>query len=230
MKCGILVFPGSNCDHDCYHVVKHVFATQAEFVWHRETSLSGFDFIVVPGGFTYGDYLRTGAMAKLSPVMGALGGYIREGRPVIGICNGFQILLEAGFLPGAMRVNRSLKFVCDYVRIRTETKETPFTCSIDQGMVLKIPVAHYQGNYTASAEVIREMEERGEVVFRYCDEKGSVNESSNPNGSAGNIAGICNRERNVLGMMPHPERCAELELGSDDGRKIFESALNYLGG
>ncbi len=230
MKCGILVFPGSNCDHDCYHVVKHVFGIQAEFVWHKETSLSGFDFIIVPGGFTYADYLRTGAMAKLSPVMGALGKYIKEGRPVIGICNGFQILLEAGFLPGAMMVNRSLKFICEFVHLRTESNETPFTCAIDRGSVLTIPVAHYQGNYTASAEVIGEMEERRQVVFRYCDERGDVNDLANPNGSAGNIAGICNRERNVLGMMPHPERCAEEELGSTDGRKMFESALYYLGG
>lgn len=228
-SCGVLVFPGSNCDHDCYHVLKHVMGLDVRFVWHREHSLEGFDFVVVPGGFTYGDYLRTGAMAKLSPVMGALSEHIKEGRPVIGICNGFQILLEGGFLPGAMTANTSLQFVCDFVSLRTEGVKTPFTADLSGGEILKIPIAHYQGNYSASPDLLKELEDREQIVFRYCDGEGMVTTGSNPNGSTGNIAGVCNREGNVLGMMPHPERSSEAELGSTDGRKIFESVANYLG-
>ncbi|NIO15907.1 MAG: phosphoribosylformylglycinamidine synthase subunit PurQ [Deltaproteobacteria bacterium] len=230
MKGGVLVFPGSNCDHDCYHVLKHVFKMDTDFVWHKETSLDRYDLVVVPGGFTYGDYLRTGAMAKLSPVMSALKTFVKRGAPVIGICNGFQILLEAGLLPGAMMANVSLKFICDHVYLRTETQDTPFTSSLQRGSVLKIPVAHYQGNYTASAETLLELEDNDQIVFKYCDAGGNVVESANPNGSVKNIAGICNRERNVVGMMPHPERCSEPELGSVDGRHIFESVIDSLAG
>lgn len=230
MKGGVLVFPGSNCDHDCYHVLKHVFMMDTDFVWHKETSLEGYDLVVVPGGFTYGDYLRTGAMAKLSPVMSALKTFVNRGGPVIGICNGFQILLEAGLLPGAMMANVSLKFICDHVYLRTETQDTPFTSNLQRGSVLKIPVAHYQGNYTASPETLLELEDNDQIVFKYCDAGGNVVESANPNGSVKNIAGICNPERNVVGMMPHPERCSEPELGSVDGKHIFESVIDSLAG
>ncbi len=230
MKGGVLVFPGSNCDHDCYHVLKHVFKMDTDFVWHKETSLEGYDLVVVPGGFTYGDYLRTGAMAKLSPVMSALKTFVNRGGPVIGICNGFQILLEAGLLPGAMMANVSLKFICDHVYLRTETQDTPFTSNLQRGSVLKIPVAHYQGNYMASPETLLELEDNDQIVFKYCDAGGNVVESANPNGSVKNIAGICNPERNVVGMMPHPERCSEPELGSVDGKHIFESVIDSLAG
>jgi phosphoribosylformylglycinamidine synthase len=230
MKSGVLVFPGSNCDHDCYHVLKHLFNLDTDFIWHRETSLDGYDLVVVPGGFTYGDYLRTGAMAKLSPVMSALKRFAERGGPVIGICNGFQILLETGLLPGAMMANVSLKFICDYVYLRTESEKTPFTSNLQKGSVLKIPVAHYQGNYIASPDTLKEIEDNEQIVFKYCDASGKVVESANPNGSVKNIAGICNRKRNVVGMMPHPERCSEHELGSIDGQFIFESVIDHLAG
>lgn len=230
MRAGVLVFPGSNCDHDCYHVLKHVFKMKTDFVWHRESNLDDYDLIIVPGGFTYGDYLRTGAMAKLSPVMTALKRFVGKGGPVLGICNGFQILLEAGLLPGAMMANLSLKFICAYVSLRTETEATPFTSLLQRGRVLRIPIAHYQGNYIASHDTVKELEDRDQIVFKYCNPEGEVVESANPNGSINNIAGICNRERNVVGMMPHPERCSEEELGSVDGRFIFQSVIEYLGG
>ena len=228
MKTAILVFPGSNCDHDAYYALKHVMGADARFVWHKEDRLSGFDAVVVPGGFTYGDYLRTGAMAKLSPVMGAVRRFAIAGGPVIGICNGFQILLEAGLLPGAMIANESLKFICDYVYISSETSSTPFTSEIPPKSVLRIPVAHYQGNYYADRETLSALEANGQVVFRYCDADGNVSPEANPNGSVGNIAGICNPGRNVLGMMPHPERCSEEEMGSADGRRLFTSMLRWL--
>jgi len=229
MKTAVLVFPGSNCDHDAYHALKHVIGVDAEFVWHRQSSLSGYDVVVIPGGFTYGDYLRTGAMAKLSPVMEAVRGFAAAGGPVIGICNGFQILLEAGLLPGAMIVNESLRFICDFVHLRTETDRSPFTKGIPMGKVLKVPVAHYQGNYYADGDTLSALEERGQVVFRYCDAEGAVTRAANPNGSARNIAGICNEAGNVLGMMPHPERCAEGVLGSADGRLLFDAMVSWLG-
>jgi phosphoribosylformylglycinamidine synthase subunit PurQ / glutaminase len=229
-KTAVLVFPGSNCDHDAYHALRHVVGVDAGFVWHKESSLEGYDAVVIPGGFTYGDYLRTGAMAKLSPVMAAVRRFAEGGGPVIGICNGFQILLEAGMLPGAMIVNESLRFVCDYVHLKTESHRTPFTSRIEPGTVLKIPVAHYQGNYYADERALSALEERGQVVFRYCDREGAVTGSANPNGSARNIAGICNERGNVLGMMPHPERCAESALGSADGRRLFDSMVAWLEG
>jgi phosphoribosylformylglycinamidine synthase len=228
MKIAILVFPGSNCDHDAYYSLKHVMGADARFVWHKEDRLAGFDAVVVPGGFTYGDYLRTGAMAKLSPVMSAVRRFAVEGGPVIGICNGFQILLEAGLLPGAMIANESLKFICDYIYIRSETSSTPFTREIPSKSILRIPVAHYQGNYHADRETLSALEANGRVVFRYCDADGNVSPEANPNGSVGNIAGICNPGRNVLGMMPHPERCSEEEMGSADGRKLFTSMIRWL--
>jgi len=228
VKAAVLVFPGSNCDHDAYHALKHVVGADAEFVWHKESSLAGFDAVVIPGGFTYGDYLRSGAMAKLSPVMEAVRRFAEAGGPVIGICNGFQILLEAGLLPGAMIVNESLRFVCDYVHLRTETARTPFTAGIAPGTIVRIPVAHYQGNYYADRATLSALEGRGQVVFRYCDAAGNATPESNPNGSAANIAGICSEAGNVLGMMPHPERCAEPELGSADGRRLFDSMVAWL--
>jgi len=229
MKTAVLVFPGSNCDHDAYHALKHVVGIDAGFVWHKQSALEGFDAVVIPGGFTYGDYLRTGAMAKLSPVMGAVRRFAEGGGPVIGICNGFQILLESGLLPGAMIVNDSLRFVCDYVHLRTVTDRTPFTRGIPEGTVLKVPVAHYQGNYYADERTLSSLEERGQVVFRYCDPDGNVTRASNPNGSARNIAGICSEGGNVLGMMPHPERCAEEAMGSADGRRLFDAMAAWLG-
>jgi phosphoribosylformylglycinamidine synthase I len=229
-RTAVLVFPGSNCDHDAYHALKHVVGVDADFVWHKSPSVDGFDAVVIPGGFTYGDYLRTGAMAKLSPVMAAVRRFAEAGGPVLGICNGFQILLEAGLLPGAMIVNESLRFVCDYVHLRTESGRTPFTNGISPGTVLRMPVAHYQGNYFADEQTLATLEEEGRVVFRYCDAEGRPTESANPNGSARNIAGICNERGNVLGMMPHPERCAETAMGSADGRLLFDCLVAWLEG
>jgi phosphoribosylformylglycinamidine synthase len=228
MKIAVLVFPGSNCDHDAYHALRHVLGLDARFVWHMEDRLSGFDAVVIPGGFTYGDYLRTGAMAKLSPVMGAVRGFAKAGGPVIGICNGFQILLEAGLLPGAMIANESLKFICDYVYIKSESSTVPFTYELPSKSILRIPIALYQGNYYADRETLAALEANGQVVFRYCDASGNVSPEANPNGSVGNIAGICSAGRNVMGMMPHPERCSEEDMGSADGRRLFTSMVRWL--
>lgn len=229
MRFGILVFPGSNCDHDCYHVIKHLLGQPAHFIWHKETDLRGVDAVLIPGGFSYGDYLRTGAIAKYSPVMKSVRDFAQAGGPVLGICNGFQILLEAGLLPGAMLRNRSLKFICKDVFVRVETAETPFTAAIQPGRVLKLPIAHAEGNYYADPETLRELRENRQVVFRYCTSQGRINDEANPNGSLDSIAGICNRSRNVLGMMPHPERCAEGLDGNTDGRLLFQSVLERLG-
>lgn len=228
MKVGVVVFPGSNCDADCFHVVKDVLKEDAAYIWHQESSLGGFDCIILPGGFSYGDYLRTGAIARFSPVMNAVVEFARSGGWVLGICNGFQILLESGLLPGAMMRNASLKFVCKHVYLRCENNQLPFTHQCQRGEVLRIPIAHGEGNYFVDQTMLREMEERDQIVFRYCDEKGEVTPEANPNGSIGNIAGITNREGNVLGMMPHPERASESALGSVDGRKIFESILKAV--
>ncbi|MBI3610088.1 MAG: phosphoribosylformylglycinamidine synthase subunit PurQ [Nitrospirae bacterium] len=225
MRFGILVFPGSNCDHDCYHVLKHLLGQPAEFIWHKETDLRGVDAVVIPGGFSYGDYLRTGAIAQYSPVMKTVRDFATAGGPVLGICNGFQILLEAGLLPGAMLRNRSLKFICKEVFVRVETDQTPFTASVQPGRILKLPIAHAEGNYYADPETLRELKENHQVVFRYCESDGRISDEANPNGSRDSIAGICNRTRNVLGMMPHPERCAEGFDGNTDGRSIFQSIL-----
>ena len=228
MKFAIVVFPGSNCDHDAYHVAKHVLGQDAQFVWHKETSLAGADVVVLPGGFSHGDYLRTGAIARFSPVMQAVTEFARKGGPVLGICNGFQILLEAGLLPGAMLRNRDLKFHCEHVRIRVEQTDTPFTSRASRGQVLRIPVAHGEGNYYADPEALRQIESSGRVVFRYCDAEGQITDESNPNGAANNIAGICNESRNVVGLMPHPERACEPALGSSDGLVILESVVSAL--
>ncbi|PJA75036.1 MAG: phosphoribosylformylglycinamidine synthase I, partial [Nitrospirae bacterium CG_4_9_14_3_um_filter_53_35] len=209
MKFGIVVFPGSNCDHDCYHAVRHVLKEDAEFIWHKEKQISGVDCIILPGGFSYGDYLRTGAIAKFSPVMSAVRDFAEQGGLVMGICNGFQILLESGLLPGAMKRNDSLKFICKDIYLRVENSTTSFTNLLEEGEVLRIPIAHADGNYYADEETLKRLNQNRQVVFRYSDRNGRVDDPSNPNGSSENIAGIINEKGNVLGMMPHPERCAE---------------------
>jgi phosphoribosylformylglycinamidine synthase len=228
LKFGILVFPGSNCDHDCYHVIKHILGQEADFVWHEETDLDSYDCIVIPGGFSYGDYLRTGSIASLSPIMGSVKKYALTGAPVIGICNGFQVLVEAGLLPGSFLRNRSLKFVCKWVHLRVENNNCVFTSELKKDDVLKIPVAHGDGNYYCSEKDLSELEENSQILFRYCGQDGKITDESNPNGSLNNIAGIINKEGNVLGMMPHPERCSDMLLGGDDGKVIFESIISNL--
>jgi phosphoribosylformylglycinamidine synthase len=228
MKIGILVFPGSNCDHDCEHVFTDVLGQSVTMIWHKATTVSGLDAIVIPGGFSYGDYLRTGAIARVSPVMNAVKEFAQHGGLVLGICNGFQILLEAGLLPGAMLRNRSLHFVCKDVHVRVENAATPFTGACQPGQVLKIPVAHAEGNYYTDPVTLAGLQANAQVVFRYCTHDGKVTPEANPNGSLDNIAGIRNAEGNVLGMMPHPERCAEDVLGGTDGRLILMSMLEAL--
>lgn len=230
MKFGVVVFPGSNCDADCHYVVGDVLGQPVEYIWHESQDLAGVDSLILPGGFSYGDYLRTGAIARFSPVMRAVETFARRGGLVLGICNGFQILLEAGLLPGAMRRNESLHFQCQDTHIRVESAATPFSSRTRVGQVLKIPIAHSDGNYYADEGTLRELEEGGQILFRYCDSQGRVTAAANPNGSVDSIAGITNRQGNVLGMMPHPERAAEAQLGSEDGRLIFESILAYLAG
>jgi phosphoribosylformylglycinamidine synthase len=226
VKFGVIVFPGSNCDHDCYHVLKHLFGQEAAYIWHKETELKGFDCIVVPGGFSYGDYLRTGAIAKNSPVMREVVAFAKRGGLVLGICNGFQVLTEAHLLPGALMMNRDLKFICEHVDIKVERVDTPFTGGYTDGEVLSIPIAHADGNYFADEETIKELNGSGRVVFRYCGPGGEITEEFNPNGSLSNIAGIVNKAGNVLGLMPHPERACESELGSTDGRGFFASIIS----
>jgi len=228
MRFGVVVFPGSNCDYDCYYVLKNVLNKEVDFIWHKGENLGGYDCVVLPGGFSYGDYLRTGAIARFSPIMKVVEKYAGEGGLVLGICNGFQILLEAGLLPGAMVINKNLNFICRFVNIRVENSRIPYTCLCEQGQVLRIPIAHIEGNYYAEEETIGSLRDNNQIVFRYCDEKGKVSEESNPNGSKNAIAAICSREGNVLGMMPHPERASELILGSEDGRLIFESVLRKI--
>jgi len=228
MKFGVVVFPGSNCDHDAYHAAKDVLGQDAGFIWHKDTSLNGADVVVLPGGFAHGDYLRTGAIARFSPIMPAILEFARGGGPVIGICNGFQVLLEAGLLPGAMLRNRDLKFHCEQVFVRVEQTDTPFTVRASRGQRLKLPVAHGEGNYYAAPEVVRELEAARRVVFRYCDARGEATDAANPNGALNNIAGICNEARNVVGLMPHPERACEAALGSADGLVLFQSVVEKL--
>lgn len=228
MKWGVVVFPGSNCDEDCYWVIKYVFGQKVEYIWHKDTHLDMYDCIILPGGFSYGDYLRTGAIARFSKVMLAIEEFANRGGLVLGICNGFQILLEAGFLPGAMLRNKNLNFICKYVNIRVENEHTPFTNVTSQGRVLNIPIAHIEGNYYADKATIDELNRNNQVIFRYSTVDGRCTQEANPNGSLENIAGICNRQGNILGMMPHPERCAEKRLGSEDGKVIFESILRWV--
>jgi phosphoribosylformylglycinamidine synthase subunit PurQ / glutaminase len=228
MKFGVVVFPGSNCDHDAYHAVSKHLGQPVDFIWHKETDLNGFDAVIVPGGFSYGDYLRAGALARFSPVMDSLKRFAARGGYVFGICNGFQILCESGLLPGALRRNAGLHFVCKHVNLRLENPSTPFTSVVDPHKVLSIPIAHAEGNYTCDDETYNLLEENGQIVFRYSDKYGEITEQSNPNGSRSNIAGICNQDRNVLGMMPHPERACEDLLGSSDGRNIFQSLAHSI--
>jgi phosphoribosylformylglycinamidine synthase subunit PurQ / glutaminase len=230
MKFAIAVFPGSNCDHDAYHAVKHVLGHDAVFVWHKETSLTGADAVILPGGFSHGDYLRTGAIARFSPVMDAVRSFAEGGGPVLGICNGFQILLEAGLLPGAMLRNAGLKFRCEHVHLRVEQTDTPFTALCTPGQVLRVPIAHGEGNYVADPEVIAALEDNRQVVLRYATAAGEVTDDANPNGSVNNIAGICSPGRNIVGLMPHPERACEPALGSRDGLVMFESVVAALTG
>ena len=225
MKFAIVVFPGSNGDHDVYHAVKHVLGEQAEFVWHKEAGLRGADVLVLPGGFSYGDYLRSGAIARFSPIMTRVAEFAADGGPVLGICNGFQVLLEAGLLPGAMRRNRHLKFICEHVYLRVEQINTPFTRSAKVGQQLKIPIANGDGNYYATPEIVRVLEANRQIVFRYTAPTGELSDAWNVNGSIDSIAGICNKRRNVVGMMPHPERACEISIGSADGLVVLESAV-----
>ncbi len=225
MRCGVVVFPGSNCDHDVYHVLKHVLGQEVLFLWHGEDHLSGCELIVLPGGFAYGDYLRAGAMAALSPIMAAVRRHADEGGKVLGICNGFQVLLETGLLPGAMRHNRSLRFECRDVFLRLERSDLPFTAGYQQHQILRMPIAHAEGCYLDTSASLDALERAGQVVFRYVGPKGEEADEWNINGSARRIAGICSAAGNVLGMMPHPERCAEEILGNTDGLELFASAV-----
>ena len=219
MKFGVVVFPGSNCDHDCYYVIESVIGKPVEFIWHQDTSLKGFDAVILPGGFAYGDYLRTGALARFSPVMRAVQDFASRGGPVIGICNGFQILTEAGLLPGALMRNITRRYICKFLALRVETTSTPFTNLLNKGQVLQIPIGHGDGNYFADSDTLKRLQDNDRIAFRYVN---------NPNGSVDDIAGIVNEGRNVLGMMPHPDRSSEQLLGSVDGKLIFESMVNAL--
>ncbi|MBN1353902.1 MAG: phosphoribosylformylglycinamidine synthase subunit PurQ [Candidatus Omnitrophica bacterium] len=230
MKFGIVVFPGSNCDQDCFHAITDVLGEHAEYIWHANRGLDNFDCIVLPGGFSYGDYLRTGAIARFSPIMNPLIRFAEKGGLVIGICNGFQILLEAGLLPGTMLRNKGLHFICRYVHVRTENAKTPFTNVCKNGQVLRIPIAHNDGNYYIDKAGLKKMRDNKQIVFRYCRADGKVKPDCNPNGAVDNIAGIVNKTGNVLGMMPHPERSSEKELGSKDGFYIFESIKRWVEG
>lgn len=230
MKCGVVVFPGSNCDHDLYHAMGHVLGQEATFLWHQNDSIDGCDFVLLPGGFSYGDYLRAGSMAAVSPVMNAVRRFAEQGGPILGICNGFQILLESGLLPGAMRRNRDLRFLSCDVHVRVERTDLPFTCRLGEGEVLRIPIAHAEGNYVDTEERLDQLEAAGQVVFRYCDADGHVDaaSSSNPNGSERAIAGICSASGNVCALMPHPERCAEEILGKTDGLRLLEGVIHSV--
>ncbi len=228
MKFGVIMFPGSNCDHDAYHVVSKHVGQPVRFIWHKETDLSGYDAVIVPGGFSYGDYLRCGALAKFSPVMQSVKKFAAEGKFVFGICNGFQILCESGLLDGALMRNRDLHFICDHINIKVETTDSPYTSEIAKDKILSIPIAHAEGNYFCDDETFNKLEANKQIIFRYCDENGNVTDQANPNGARSNIAGICNETRNVLGMMPHPERACEELLGSNDGRGIFSSLTKAI--
>lgn len=228
MRFGIVVFPGTWSDGDCYHVTKSVLGQDSRYIWHTDTDLSDIDCVVLPGGFSYGDYLRTGSIARFSPVMNELQGFVNSSRLVIGICNGFQILCESGMLPGALIRNDCVQFRCEWVNLRVEDSTNNFVSQCKTGQVLRVPISHGEGNYYADQETINSMLDYNQIVFRYCDEFGEITAESNPNGSLNNIAGIINKKRNVLGMMPHPERCCESELGGKDGLYIFESIMKNL--
>jgi phosphoribosylformylglycinamidine synthase len=228
MRFGIVVFPGSNCDEDAFHAAKEVFGQDADYLWHKDTDLKSADVLILPGGFAHGDYLRTGAMARFSPIMGAVRSFAERGGPVLGICNGFQILLESGLLPGAMLRNRFLKYRCEHVCVRVEQTDTPFTSAARTGQVLRIPIGHGEGNYYAPPELLKTLEDNRQVVLRYSDPQGRLDDAWNPNGSVNAIAAVCNERRNVVGMMPHPERACEPLLGGEDGRMVFESIVSAM--
>jgi len=230
MKFGVVVFPGSNCDHDAFHAIGHVLKKPVEFIWHQSQDLHNCDVVILPGGFSYGDYLRTGAIARFSPVMKTVEEFARKGGLVLGICNGFQILLEAGMLPGAMMRNSGLRFICKHVHIRVEDTHSPFTCAAKLGQILTIPIAHSDGNYTCDEKTLAALEKNHQILFRYTTPGGKDDRAGNPNGSTANIAGISNERRNVAGLMPHPERAVEQVLDSDDGLVIFRSMIEALVG
>ena len=228
MKFGVVVFPGSNCDADCFHAIRDVMHQAVEYVWHREQKLEDFDALILPGGFSYGDYLRCGAIARFSPVMEEIIAFAERGGLVIGICNGFQILLEAGLLPGALLRNRSLKFICDSATVKVTNADTAFTKLYQPDELICLPIAHGEGNYYCDNDTLRQLRDKRQIVFSYCDSEGNLSEQGNPNGSLANIAGICNERGNVLGMMPHPERAMEDLLGNEEGFRLFASMLQYL--
>jgi phosphoribosylformylglycinamidine synthase I len=228
LKFGVIVFPGSNCDHDAYHVISKHVGQPVDFIWHRDTDLRSYDAVIIPGGFSYGDYLRAGALARFSPVMNSVREFAAQGNLVLGICNGFQILCEAGLLPGALIRNRGLHFICEHVNVRVESANTPFTHELKTGEILRMPIAHADGNFVCDDETLAELRENDRIIFRYCDQDGQLTDAANPNGSREHIAGICNRERNVMGLMPHPERACEDLLGSSDGREVFRSLAGTL--
>jgi len=230
MKFAVVVFPGSNCDHDAFHAIGHVLQRSVEFIWHQSENLQGCDAIILPGGFSYGDYLRTGAIARFSPVMKSVEKFANSGGLVLGICNGFQILLEAGLLPGAMMRNSGLRFICRHVYMRVENTDSPFTNAASKGQILKIPIAHSDGNYSCDEATLAELENNRQILFRYTSPDGKDDSAGNPNGSVANVAGICNRERNVAGLMPHPERAVESALDSEDGLVVFRSMMEALVG
>jgi len=225
MKCGIVVFPGSNCDHDCYHILKHILELDTHWIWHKDEALNSFDFIVLPGGFSYGDYLRPGAIARFSPIMKSVIEYANQGGRVLGICNGFQILVESGLLPGVLMDNAGQRFICKNLTLRVENNDTPFTSQCKAGDVLQIPINHGQGRYFTDDDTLKRMKDNGQVIFRYCDAEGNTPDTANPNGSLDHIAGVINESRNVMGMMPHPERCADPLWPNVDGQLIFKSLI-----
>jgi phosphoribosylformylglycinamidine synthase subunit PurQ / glutaminase len=229
MKAAVIRFPGSNCDQDCYFALKNVFGIETDYVWHKESSLHGYDLVVLPGGFSYGDYLRCGAIARFSPIMKAVVDYANHDGLTLGICNGFQVLTESRLLPGALVRNRSLHFVCSHVNLKVIATDNPFLNATQPGQILNIPIAHGEGNYTADEATLKELQENNRILVRYCNAQGEITAAANPNGSLDNIAGICNAGRNVFGLMPHPERACETRLGSTDGNAIFRSILNHLG-
>jgi len=228
MKFGVVIFPGSNCDHDTYYVLKDIMKQETTFLWHKEHDLKNVDCVILPGGFSYGDYLRSGAIAKFSPLMLEVVEFANKGGLVLGICNGFQVLMELGLLPGAMLRNKKLKFLCQHVHIKIENNKTLFTRKGKKGQVLKIPIAHYEGNYIAPPDTIQELKANGQIILRYCDAEGILSEKANVNGSMESIAGLINTSGNIMGMMPHPERASEMILGSEDGKIIFDSIINKL--
>jgi phosphoribosylformylglycinamidine synthase subunit PurQ / glutaminase len=228
LKFGVIVFPGSNCDHDAYHVISKHVGQPVDFIWHRDTDLRSYDAVIIPGGFSYGDYLRAGALARFSPVMNSVKEFAKQGNLVLGICNGFQILCEAGLLPGALIRNRELHFICEHVSVRVESANTPFTHELKSGEVLRMPIAHADGNFVCDDDTFAELRENDRIIFRYCDQHGQLTDAANPNGSRDHIAGICNSQRNVMGLMPHPERACEDLLGSSDGREVFRSLAGTL--